>query len=697
MTKRKLKIQKSIYTTLVYFFVFFATFYILLPANPVYSYHNYGIPECPDRIQKPPPYGAQLALTYYITNTRTLGGSKVLQDYFSFRGIDLGRIRDVADALRDIWNTGNEIKNKQLFSNSLQVSGTPPNHTQVSRNSKIFFMIATTSQYLDWDGDGTIDYIAKGTPILLYEVDSNQTLKKKDLKESILEERNVVYTEVYDLAYYVCWYSYQYPPLEKVYTFSRIKNFSNSDSFATTTPFINIIFNPGKPACRQWTSKGLFANTQHVECRTDALAFNGQVGNGYFYDEAKRKNILGFILVIFLGLFLGYYGAFTGAETIFYLGKVVAWGGILAAVLTTSHWATIASILENATYGTTDQPAGGLEKFSWSCSYTGQPGFCPPFSFGGGSPPPTGDSSGGGAQPECHLTAFPRETSDVPATVTFTLTATGTFEGWNGPCTLTTTIPVYLSGTPLSCSYTYNSATSASYKARLQEGPQCATYVRIAQPELTFYDFSITSLDIRTFICKNKNLDISLAQEYINRGYQFPASTTYATDFYNKVGSSTCPETQRNRPVEIIAKGACASIFTDQPCPSAKLRIEIKPSDTSLPPDEQETKKFETSSNNLKVTTSFDKPYDYTVEACFVDQNEKVINDANNLNNCAKQTLKVYDYMCLLGFCTQAQRDINNPSTLLKDLKYKILKTFKDTDAPCRFWRNEICRAQFGF
>ena len=53
--------------------------------------------------------------------------------------------------------------------------------------------------------------------------------------------------------------------------------------------------------------------------------------------------------------------------------------------------------------------------------------------------------------------------------------------------------------------------------------------------------------------------------------------------------------------------------------------------------------------------------------------------------------------MCLLGFCTQAQRDINNPSTLLKDLKYKILKTFKDTDAPCRFWRNEICRAQFGF
>jgi hypothetical protein len=219
-----------------------------------------------------------------------------------------------------------------------------------------------------------------------------------------------------------------------------------------------------------------------------------------------------------------------------------------------------------------------------------------------------------------------------------------------------------------------------------------AIYTTPPPPPPPTSNLSVTSLEIRTFICKNKDKDTSLAEEYRNIGYQFSASTTYADEYYNKVASSTCPESQRNRPVKVSAEGKCVS----GSCPKSKLRIEIKPSDTSLPPDEQETKIIETSYDNtypksLATTTFFDKPYDYKVKACFVNQSGEVISD------CQEQTLKVYDYMCLLGFCTQAQRDINNPSTLLKDLKYKILQTFKDTDAPCRFWRNEICRAQFGF
>jgi hypothetical protein len=224
------------------------------------------------------------------------------------------------------------------------------------------------------------------------------------------------------------------------------------------------------------------------------------------------------------------------------------------------------------------------------------------------------------------------------------------------------------------------------------------TAIYTTPPPPSSFDLSVTSLDIRTFICRDKDKDTSLAEEYRNIGYQFSASTTYADEYYNKVASSTCPESQRNRPVKVSAEGKCVS----GSCPKSKLRIEIKPSDTSLPPDEQETKIIETSYDDtypksLATTTFFDKPYDYKVTVSFVDQTGQRINDANNNNDFKEQTLRVYDYMCLLGFCTQAQRDINNPSTLLIDLQYKILQTFRDTDSPCRFWRNEICRAQFGF
>jgi hypothetical protein len=228
------------------------------------------------------------------------------------------------------------------------------------------------------------------------------------------------------------------------------------------------------------------------------------------------------------------------------------------------------------------------------------------------------------------------------------------------------------------------------------------TAIYTTPPPPSSFDLSVTSLDIRTFICKNRDFDLrdynsSFLKEYLSRNpnYGFAPSTTYATDFYNRVASSTCPESQRNRPVELSATGTCL----EGNCPASKLRIDII---SNSPLEDQEATSSETTVDryypkSIKLLYTFNKPYDYTVKACLVDQNNQDIIDKDNSDNCKYQTLRIFDYMCLLGFCIQAQRDINNPSTLLKDLKYKILQTFRDTDAPCRFWRNEICRAQFGF
>ncbi len=214
------------------------------------------------------------------------------------------------------------------------------------------------------------------------------------------------------------------------------------------------------------------------------------------------------------------------------------------------------------------------------------------------------------------------------------------------------------------------------------------------------FDLAIDSLDIRTFICKNNQFDTSLINEYLNNPDVVIPSTTYATQFYNEVAKNTCPETQRNRPVEFEAKGICKS----GNCPAFKLVIEIRPKSTlGLAPEDIEKRTFETAYNNqypktLKATYFVDKPYDYLVIAKFVDQNNNVIqNDNDNTNNEKSQTLKVFDYLCVFGFCSQAQYDPQDPTDILSDLKYKIINTFEKSDSPCRFYRNEICKAQIGF
>jgi hypothetical protein len=738
--KKKLKVKKLIYPILFSFFIFFLISSSFLKTNFVYSFGGGGggggqssQQQCP--YYRPIPYDQiPQALAIYISQIdQSAGGSKVLNDYLRKRGISALWVND--QIFKEILNPlgSNKPENVQIFSDPLRPDSPPPNHTKVSRTSKIFYILATTTvQEIDTNGDGTKDYTAKGSLLYLHEVDLFQELIYKNLEESDFQQKTDVLMELYDFAEYVpCpssegggggdrepgpgggsfiilnkvlaqggeggdgWSGDQTPPNYQLF---KINVSQGSDFGVTTTPFTNIIFNIRKPECRQWTDKGLFTNRHHVECRMDALAPNGQLGNGYYHDSAQQKNLLGFILVIFLGLFLAYLApvymgfgyAWLGVEAfinIFYFGNFIALGGVLAASLTTSSFATIASILENATYGTTDQPAGGLERFSWSCPYTDQRGFCPPF---------------GSSPISCSLTASPTSKDAPPLTVTFNLTGNGTLESWDGPCSL--------ENPPSSCSYTYTQAgTYGPYTAKLQEGPSCSSpKIIVGQEETTFYDFVITSFNIRTFICKNKDFDSNLSylNEYLSRNpnYMFAPSTTYANEFYNKVAKNTCPESQRNRPVEFSATGECVSIFRDRPCPPSKLRIYIRPAYGFWPEQEREIKEFTTSYDSsypksIKGEYIFNKPYDYLVTACFVDENNRTIQDANPLNTCKEQTLRIFDYMCMLGFCAQNQRDIENPSSVFnfEPMMYKILKVFGDTDSPCRFYRNEICRARFGF
>jgi hypothetical protein len=268
----------------------------------------------------------------------------------------------------------------------------------------------------------------------------------------------------------------------------------------------------------------------------------------------------------------------------------------------------------------------------------------------------------------------------------------------------TSTISASLTAPTTSNSYTFDSwqgcdsASNNVCNVSVNTGEtQTVTAIYITTTPTTTFDLAVTSLDIRTFICKNRNLDLSFLNEYLaqNPGYPFAPSTTYATDFYNKVAKDTCPESQRNRPVEFSATGACLQ----GPCPASKLKISIK---SNSPLIDQETKEFTSAYNSsypksIKEIYIFNKPYDYRVTACILNQNDQPISDRDPNNNCKEQTIRIFDYLCLLGFCHQTQRDINNPSPILSELKYKIIKTFGDHDYPCRYYRNEICRAKISF
>ena len=295
----------------------------------------------------------------------------------------------------------------------------------------------------------------------------------------------------------------------------------------------------------------------------------------------------------------------------------------------------------------------------------------------------------------CSLNAQPSSGS-APLQVNFNLNIQGcsgtSTVSWNGPCTLNNG----------SCNYTYqNPGNYGPYTATVNcyngNSTQCSSPTITVSSSTVNFDVAVTRLDIRSFICKNNTPDISYISDYLSRNpnYQYPPSTTAATDYMNvnQIEGKTilqCPETQRNRPVEFFAQGECRR----GNCPVAKLRIYVKPENSSADPYET----FETSSSpnstypkQLTGEYIFRNAYNYEVSACIVDNNNNVLSDDNPSDNCLRKSLFVYHYYCRLGFCTQAQRDWTNPP-----LYEIILNTLGKTDAPCRFWLNQTCRARFG-
>jgi hypothetical protein len=244
--------------------------------------------------------------------------------------------------------------------------------------------------------------------------------------------------------------------------------------------------------------------------------------------------------------------------------------------------------------------------------------------------------------------------------------------------------------------------TATETTTTLPEVPITATFTTPTLPTGEF-DLGISDFHIRTFLCDNGNLDLSYLNSYLSShsNYQFAPSTTYATSTYNEVGRDTCPESQRNRPVTIEVKGDC--LLGNCTSTSSKLVLKIETNDPNLPATEKFSTTTETSYNStypksIKIKDYvFDKPYDYKVVACLVDQNGNQIDDKDPSNNCKGEVLRIFDYMCVLGFCAQTQRDTLDPSPILSELKYRILRTFSTHEYPCLYYRNESCKYKYGF
>jgi len=261
----------------------------------------------------------------------------------------------------------------------------------------------------------------------------------------------------------------------------------------------------------------------------------------------------------------------------------------------------------------------------------------------------------------------------------------------------TSTISASLTAPTTSNGYTFkswqdcDSASSNVCNVSVDLGVTQTVTAEYTSITTTTFDLDVKSLDIRTFICKNKDFDTTFVDDYRsqNPNYQFFPSSTYATDFYNAVASSTCPESKRLRPVEFSATGDC----NGGSCPESKLKISIEsisPS-TDTASTTSETSSTDSYPKSISYIYTFDKPYDYIVKACLVDEHDNSIHDLNDANNCLEKTIRIFDYFCNFGACYQAQRDTQNPTSGWEDLLYKIIQTFTEHDYPCVYYNNKHC------
>lgn len=212
-------------------------------------------------------------------------------------------------------------------------------------------------------------------------------------------------------------------------------------------------------------------------------------------------------------------------------------------------------------------------------------------------------------------------------------------------------------------------------------------------------DVSISKFDIKTFSCFNEQPDTSYIDEFLtsNSSYEFKPSTTVANDYLriNQIEGKEilkCPESQRNRPIKVSAEASCSG-----QCGESRLRVQIIKENSNEIVYQEESSLNNSYPKNVEFDYILDQAYNYIVRAIIVDSTGYSSNlnspkDNNPNNDSQEKILAVYDYYCQQGFCVQSQRDDNIPP-----FYRRIVNFLTKTDVPCIFWKNEVCKARFGF
>jgi hypothetical protein len=249
---------------------------------------------------------------------------------------------------------------------------------------------------------------------------------------------------------------------------------------------------------------------------------------------------------------------------------------------------------------------------------------------------------------------------------------------------------------------------------QLAQAEYATSAVVVPPPPPANFDVAVTNLDIRTFICNNNDYDSSQSfWNSVSSTYpSYAPSTTWAYAYYTEIvnppfASSSCPETQSNRPVGIKATVNC--IKDDcKDAAIAEISITAEPDHPSAyniptPYDFSINEKYEgymvdkvinNYPTNFSAIFFFKYAYNFKIKACITLRDktrpEIRVYDENTANDCMSTNLRVFNYICSLGFPKQTQTNwsFSPPIKVTKNL---------NTNSALKYWFNSDCAAQHGF
>jgi hypothetical protein len=244
---------------------------------------------------------------------------------------------------------------------------------------------------------------------------------------------------------------------------------------------------------------------------------------------------------------------------------------------------------------------------------------------------------------------------------------------------------------------------------QLAQAEYVTSSVAVPPPSPADFDVAVTNLDIRTFICNNNDYDSS--QSFWNSVRSiypsYAPSTTWAGAYYDEIVRPSCPETQSNRPVEIKATVNCTGDCKDAAIAKISITAEPeRPDSYSIPhPYDSSNEKYEYKATSTTITIAdspmnfssiffFRYAYNFKIKASItlLDKTNpvNVISDKNPINDEKFANLRVFNYICSLGFPKQTETNwsFSPPIKVTKHL---------NTNSALKYWFNSDCAAQYGF